>query len=102
MANDEIVLAQLQAAASAADAAAISTRLALAIYQGAVTAEDASVAGTRSPEPDPSDLDDTGCPHLQREDASVMGPEGSRAQKDYCVSCRHFVYPDGRAEPANA
>ncbi len=98
MANDEIVLAQLQAAASAADAAAISTRLALAIYQGAVTVEDASVAGTRSPEPDPSDLDDTGCPHLQREDASVMNPDGET--REYCKSCRHYIYGDGRAEAA--
>ncbi len=101
MANDEIVLAQLQAAASAADAAAISTRLALAIYQGTATADgDVDPSTAVYVEPDPSDLDDTGCPHLQREDASAMGPDGSDAQKDYCASCRHYVFPDGRAERA--
>lgn len=87
----DIVLFQLQAAASAADAAALNTRLALQMYQetGGMSAEDA---------PPVEGLDTTDCPHLQREDASVMDPNGE--QRDYCTMCRHYIYSDGRVEAA--
>lgn len=100
MANGDVVLAQLHAVVAATEAAAINARLALAVYQGS-----AMVAGVEPfdenvdrsddvPVPD----DDTNCPHLQREDASVMNPGGE--SREYCKSCRHYIYSNGRAEAA--
>ncbi len=86
----DLVLFQLQAAASAADAAALNARLALQMYQ--------DINGMTEVEAPPIEggLDTTDCPHLQREDASNMGGN----QRDYCVACRHYIFPDGRVEAA--
>ncbi len=83
----DLVLFQLQAAASAADAAALNARLALQMYQ-----EKGGAASS------PEGLDTTDCPHLGREPASVMSADG--IQREYCVACRHYIYPDGRTEAA--
>lgn len=94
MATDDVVLAQLQVTASAAEASAISARLALALYQGLTPELDIPIA----PDAGPPMQDTTDCPHLQREDASVMNTEGET--RDYCKSCRHYIFGDGRAEAA--
>lgn len=91
MTSLDLVLFQLQAATSAADAAALNARLALQMYQDSNGMSEVETPLTEG-------LDTTDCPHLQKEDASVMNLGGE--QKDYCASCRHYIYQDGRTEAA--
>ncbi len=103
METDDVVLAQLQATASSAEAAAINARLAIAVYQGSamvagIAGFDGNANGDRS-DGGPVPNDDTNCPHLQREDSSVMNPDGET--REYCKACRHHIYGDGRAEAAS-
>ncbi len=91
--NGDVVGAQLQATVAATEAAALNARLALVMYQGLTPELDIPLAS------DEPTLDDTDCPHLQREDANVMNPNGET--REYCKACRHYLYVDGRAEAAS-